>query len=869
MCFVALDGTFVRINRRMCEILGYSEAELVGTTCIALTHPDDIEVERKNRERLLAAPDVRASTWDKRFLRRDGSIVWCSLTLTVLVDDRGAPEQFVVVVEDLSERKRAAQMLEESESLLRIAGHTAHLGGWALDLATEMITWSDEACAILDIPTGSVLSRAATRAFYKADSIGRLIDAATRSESSGESFDLELELVTANGRDRWVRVIGQLDRAGARLVGAIQDITERKTSELELIRMNRALKMLSGCNEVLVRATDERMLLSDIARLIVDVGGYTTVWAGYARDDERRTIEPIAIAGEDNGYVGRARLSWHESDAHGRGAAGRTIRSGAAVVIEDVETDEGFEPWRDAALANGYRSVIGLPLRDATRTFGLLALYAGDVRTPPQAELDLLLQLADDLAFGIGHLRTQNERIAAERAIAHLAFNDPLTDLPNRTALVQRLKALLATCESFGALLFIDLDNFKTLNDTLGHHTGDLLLASVARRLRACVPTPHTVARLGGDEFIIMLEGVGDRLETATNRARAVADDVLASFREPYALDGHAYSCTPSIGVTIFDGSDNVDDLLKEADLAMYQAKAAGRNAIHFFIPQMQVAVTWRRALEADLQAALDRDEFTLVYQPQVDVDEKVIGAEALVRWTHPTRGAVLPGEFISVAEECGLILPLGRSILRMACAQLVAWAREPALAELKLSVNVSAREFRYPEFVDGVVRVLAASGANPRRLVLELTESVFVDEIDVIIAKMGALRKIGVDFSLDDFGTGYSSLAYLKSLPLRQLKIDQSFVRDVLIDSNDAVIAQTIVALARNLSLDVIAEGVESVEQFGFLVEAGCRSFQGYYFSRPLSSEAFVRRVVRRTEALESDPNHKLNVRTAFIGKG
>jgi len=431
------------------------------------------------------------------------------------------------------------------------------------------------------------------------------------------------------------------------------------------------------------------------------------------------------------------------------------------------------------------------------------------------------------------------QRNAAEREIEHLAFYDALTNLPNRLMLVKGLQAALATCAGYGSLLFIDVDNFKTLNDTLGHDKGDLLLRQVALRLQACVGASDIVARFGGDEFVVVFDGLGGVHDGARETARAISKKILATFNAPFQLDGYEHTSTSSIGVTLFTSADNVDDLLKQADLAMYQAKAAGRNSLRFFDPQMQATVTLRRALENDLRTAIGANAFAVAYQPQVDSRGSVIGAEALVRWSHSRRGPVSPAEFIPIAEDSGLIVPLGRWILRTACTQLVRWSG--AMPKLKLSVNVSAREFRHPDFVSTVIETLAVTGADPRRLMLELTESVLVDDVDVVIAKMTALRKLGVAFSLDDFGTGYSSLSYLKRLPLNQLKIDQSFVRDVLVDSNDAVIARTIVALGQSLSLDVIAEGVETIEQRDFLKSVGCRSYQGYLFSRPLAPQAFA----------------------------
>jgi diguanylate cyclase (GGDEF)-like protein/PAS domain S-box-containing protein len=446
----------------------------------------------------------------------------------------------------------------------------------------------------------------------------------------------------------------------------------------------------------------------------------------------------------------------------------------------------------------------------------------------------------------VGTLTDITARKAAEEKIELLAFYDPLTCLPNRRLLIDRLQqALVSSSRSglSGALLFIDLDNFKTLNDTLGHDIGDQLLKKVAERLTASVREGDTVSRLGGDEFVVMLEDLSANAEEAATLAESVGEKILAALGHTYHLAGREHSSTPSIGVTLFAGQrESVDELLKRADLAMYQAKAAGRNTLRFFDPDMQAAVTARAVMEADLRQGLQNNEYFLHYQPQVDVHGRMTGAEALLRWQHPRRGLVPPAEFIPLAEETGLILPIGHWVLSTACTQLLAWASRPEMAHLTLAVNVSARQFRHPDFVEQVLAVLDYTGANPQKLKLELTESLLLDDVEDIIAKMTALKAHGVGFSLDDFGTGYSSLSYLKRLPLDQLKIDQSFVRDVLTDPDDAAIARTIVALAQSLRLDVIAEGVETEEQRDFLERNGCHAYQGYLFSRPLPLEAFER---------------------------
>jgi diguanylate cyclase (GGDEF)-like protein/PAS domain S-box-containing protein len=450
---------------------------------------------------------------------------------------------------------------------------------------------------------------------------------------------------------------------------------------------------------------------------------------------------------------------------------------------------------------------------------------------------------ADEVTHWVAVGRDITQRKTAEDMIRHLAFYDPLTDLPNRQLLLDKLQQALsvsARSGQHGALLFIDLDNFKILNDTLGHQMGDQLLKKVAQRLAASVRKTDLVARLGGDEFVVMADDLSPSPVAAAHKARVLANKVLQTLREPFALTGHQHFATPSIGVTIFHGTQaDVGELLKQADLAMYQAKSMGRNTLCFFDPSLQAEMSENARTASDLRDGLRRREFVVHYQPQVDKAGMIIGVEALLRWNHPERGLLSPIAFIPVAEDTGLILPLGLWALETACGQLAAWSKRPETANLSIAVNVSVRQFRHPDFVDSVMACIRASGVKPQRLKLELTESLLADRMEITIEKMGMLKSLGVTLSLDDFGMGYSSLSLLKRLPLDQLKIDRAFVADVLTDPNDAAISRAIIALAQSLSLQVVAEGVETIEQRDFLAYQGCDQFQGHLFAKPLPIEA------------------------------
>ena len=505
-------------------------------------------------------------------------------------------------------------------------------------------------------------------------------------------------------------------------------------------------------------------------------------------------------------YIGRTR--WEAGD-HGLTQAQWAEHQS---VLQAHQTFRNFEMQRTGTTGMmSWTSISGLPIFDAQEVF---RGYRGIGRDITE------------------HKRNEDENL-------RLAFYDALTGLPNRRLLLDRLsQALVTTARNLrqAALLFIDLDNFKDLNDTMGHDLGDRLLEKVANRLVTCVRQGDTVARFGGDEFVVMLEALNPDLGSAITQVQTVGEKILAAFNQPFDLSGKEHYSTSSIGIAVFSGQQqSMDEVLKRADLAMYQAKAAGRNTLRFFDPALQAAVAERVALEADLRYGLEHGQLVLFYQPIVDETGSVTGVEALSRWAHPQRGMVMPANFIPMAEQTGLILPLGRWVLQTACNQLVDWSGDPTTQEVSIAVNVSAREFRQPEFATQVIETLRKTGANPKRLQLELTESLLLSDVQDAVRKMEQLKALGVRFSLDDFGTGYSSLSYLKRLPLDQLKIDQSFVRDLLTDPNDAAIARTVVALAQSLGLSVVAEGVETEGQRDFLLASGCKAFQGYLFGQPV----------------------------------
>lgn len=435
----------------------------------------------------------------------------------------------------------------------------------------------------------------------------------------------------------------------------------------------------------------------------------------------------------------------------------------------------------------------------------------------------------------------------AEKKIEKLAYYDELTGLPNRTQIVERLEEATKQCDKtdcYGAVIFIDLDNFKTINDTAGHHVGDQLLQGVAGRLKNSVANEDFLARLGGDEFIIILPDVGSSEASAVDNAEKICSRMLAKMKEPFRLTKSYQLTTASFGLTLFsDDKRSAEELMREADLAMYKAKEIGRSNIVFYQPSMKEAIDTKASLEKALTGVLERKELSLNFQPQIDDEKGVIGAEVLLRWQHPEFGAIAPDTFIPVAEETGLIVHIGEWILTSACKEMAGWIHSGLLPRnFTLSINISANQIFDDSFVDNVKKAVNDSGLYPQQIKLELTESLLVKDISRTVEKMNELKSFGISFSLDDFGTGFSSLSYLKQLPLSQLKIDKSFVRDILIDGNDFVIAKTIIALGNSMNLNVIAEGVESIEQQEALRELGCYTYQGYLYSKPLTSDDWVR---------------------------
>jgi diguanylate cyclase (GGDEF)-like protein/PAS domain S-box-containing protein len=528
----------------------------------------------------------------------------------------------------------------------------------------------------------------------------------------------------------------------------------------------------------------------------------------------------------------------------GVGSCGTAAYSGKRVIVTDISTDPLWAPYKRAPLKLGLAACWSQPILSSIgKVLGTFAFYHRQIAIPTDDDLNLMQQTAQLISLVF-------ERKGMQQQLEQMASTDSLTGLVNRRALETLLKHAIASnarTNKSGALLFIDLDHFKTINDTLGHVMGDALLKSVAERLPGCVREGDTVARFGGDEFVLILEDLSENEYSAASQAEAIGEKILDALREVYVLSDSEHQVTPSLGAVLFNGHQTVGDLLQQADIAMYQAKQAGRNAIRFFDPEMQKTIDVQVSVQREMRVALNEGQFVLYYQLQLDGTGKHLGAEVLLRWNHPEKGLVPPLDFIPIAEETGLIIPIGLWVIETACKQLKVWSSDKQKRDLVIAVNVSAEQFNTPSFADDVLQLMEEHDVLPSRLKIELTESTLANDVDDIISTMNKLKSKGVLFSLDDFGTGYSSLQYLRKLPLDQLKIDQSFVRDIEENAQARGIVRTIIGMANGLDLDVIAEGVETVEQQAMLAEFDCHHYQGYLFAKPIPINEFDQLLTRR----------------------
>ena len=789
------DGSsqFLYVGPKCREILELSEHDLLADAGMFWELVLAEDMERLKSEDSVANRKGTSFSAEVRIRTRSGCLKWIQLSSRpnlALLGDIVVWSGFML---DITERKQAEEALRASEDFLREMSRVAKVGGWSLDLTTNKLTWTEETCRIhqVDLDFQPKLEDAIN--FYAPDARAILKEAIERTLTQGESFDLELPFITAKGNHLWVRSIGNADRVDGqivRLYGIFQDNTEHKKAEEALKNSEERLRQITDVAPILLAEVDKELC-------------YRFVNSRYS---ELFGLSPEAFYGQ---HV--RKIIGEQAFAQARPYMLQAL-AGQPVEFE-IELQE--TPWGRKVMAVRYA-----PMRDG----------AGQVTGFVAAVTNI------------------TERKQAEEEIKQLAFYDPLTQLPNRRLLLDRLQQALATSvrsRLHGALMFIDLDNFKILNDTLGHDKGDQLLQEVASRTIACVRECDTVARLGGDEFVVMLTGLDGDPEAATVHTQKVGGKILDRLNQVYCLSSHERYCSASIGITLFFGQNTTpDELLKQADIALYQAKNAGRNTLCFFDSQMQLSINAEVALINDLRHALAKNQFKLFCQTEVGHNQQMIGIEVLLRWDHPKQGLISPHEFIPLAEETGLIQPIGQWVLESACALLKSWERNTEWLHSYLAVNISIHQFRQPNFVNRVLEIVQNTEVDPSKLMLELTETVVLADLSDAVAKMNTLKEVGIRFSLDDFGTGYSSLAYLTRLPFDQLKIDQSFVQNLAPDSNDLALCETIVVMAHKLGIKVIAEGIETQDQYDILKQIGCDYGQGYLFSKPLPVDEFEKLV-------------------------
>ena len=776
------------------ELLGYGPDDLLDRidSFEAIVHPDDLpRVRAAQKAHLGHGAEYNI---ELRLRTKQGDYKWFVSRGRSKRDGNQKPIRMSGSIVDITERKKTEEALRESEAKFRLAFSNVNAGMCLVDLQGKLLEVNEKMSAIFG--------------YGKHELESMTVNDFTLPEDARLSSEFIHQAVQGNGdsatfekryRHRLGNIIyGQVSSSLVRdaqgqpryFILQVQDITERRTAEAKLM-------------DVLIELQLFRTALDNVPSYIYTKDTqYRYTYANQPLlDFFCRTAETLVGCDDTHFFPPETVQQLREIDSH--------VLLGEQVVNET-----------DIASAESGRRIYW------------------DIKTP-------IYQTQSQSICGLLGISTDiTELKNAEAEIKQLAFYDPLTQLPNRRLLLDRLQQALSTSvrsRLYGALLFIDLDDFKTLNDTLGHDKGDLLLQEVASRISGCVRGCDTVARLGGDEFVVMLTGLDGDSEAATAQTKKVGSKILDRLNQVHDLTGHEHYGSASIGITLFVGhSSSMDELLKQADIALYQAKAAGRNALRFFDAEMQLSIAKQAALANDLRQALAKKQFQLFCQIEASHNHKIIGAEALLRWHHPERGPVPPQEFISLAEKTGLIQPIGQWVLESACALLKSWEKSPEWREIHLAVNISVRQFHQPDFVDGVLKVLQDTGFDPCRLMLELTESVALANVNDALAKMNALKQIGVRFSLDDFGTGFSSLAYLARLPFDQLKIDRSFVQNIGVKLTDEVIIQAIIAMANKLGIGVVAEGVETEAQRAFLEQHGCPVCQGYLFGKPVPLAEF-----------------------------
>ncbi|MGQ7262284.1 EAL domain-containing protein [Vreelandella sp. V005] len=892
-CCIDFEGRLLQVNPAFETLLGYSAEALVGRRCGVVVDPQDhsqIEAAlvRMQQGKIVAAFEVRA-------IAVSGQMHWIEITPTA------GGDIIYIIAREVTQQKLAQAQLMSNQRLFQIAGEAALIGGWYVDMADGLPIWSDELSHIHGMPSGFQPSVEEAFSFYAPDSRGRLLAAFNACCERGVSFDDEYEIITPQGKRLWVRAIGKAVRDAEGTIiqvqGASQDITEQKQLRENLSKLAKRLTItLDSITDgfftldtqwrfTYVNREAERILKRRKGELL---GQH--IWESFPDakgsrfDDEyqRAALQQKAVHFEDfNSRLGLwvevhaypstegltvyfRDVSEHKASEHQLILLERSVESSTnGVIIVDAQSSDlpmvyvnaAFEHItgysRSEALGRNCRFLQGEDtdpatvklLREAVAEQRDVHVVIRNYRRDGKIFWnDLYISPVRDETGDVTHyLGVQNDVTEQREYQAQLTYNanhDALTGLPNRVLLGQRLEegCLLARrYQRFVAVLFIDLDDFKPINDTLGHEVGDFILVEVAKRIEDELRPWDTVARFGSDEFVVLLPDLAHEKDVVQ-----VVERLLQRLTPPYWYRGSELRITASIGIAINDGStDNPRQLVQQADLAMYKAKRRGRNTYHWYTEDLNRKVSERVSLRSALQQAIEQQQFTLYYQPQIHAPSgRVVGVEALIRWQHPERGNIPPSDFISLAEDTGQIIPISDWVLSTACRD-AKHLNTMGVGPITMAVNVSPMQFQRPGFLASIEQALTDSGLMPLLLELEITEGVLMDSAEQAIEALQGLRALGVHVALDDFGTGFSSLSYLKRLPINKIKIDRSFVRDVITDHKDAAIINGVVAMADKMGLEVLVEGVETVEQFGYLTQCHCDYFQGYYFARPMPLDA------------------------------
>jgi diguanylate cyclase (GGDEF)-like protein/PAS domain S-box-containing protein len=651
----------------------------------------------------------------------------------------------------------------------------------------------------------------------------------------------EMTYRAKDGLPGWFEVHRRAVRMGEKwiIVNMSREITNRKLMEKSAAWLSRMYAALSATNEAIMHAKSSQELYERVCDAATHGGKFLTA-AVLLPEPDGVWMKITAAVGAGEEALRNARISLDQSLAEGCGLVGTAYRTRKPSVSNDFLKDERMQPWHAQAEQAGIKAGAAVPLVHGSRTIGVLLLYSGAKRAFNDEAVKLLERMAENIAFALDNFDHEAERKRAEERIQYLATHDGLTGLPNRVMFSQLLNAAIQSAHRYQrkfAVLFIDLDRFKVINDTLGHEAGDKLLQEIADRLRQSLRSSDTVARLGGDEFVLLVQEMADAEHAAT-----VARKVLSTVIRPMVLTGQECRVTASIGIAMYPGDgEDEQSLMKNADIAMYHAKEEGKNNFQFHTGEVKSQSLARLTLETNLRHALEQNEFSLHYQAKLDFKTGAItGVEALLRWQNPQLGSIPPVQFIPLAEETGLIVPIGKWVLRTACAQNVAWQRQ-GLPPVCMAVNLSARQFSDENLLGDIAAALKDSGMEPRLLELEITEGMVIHNPERAVQILTAIKQMGVRLAIDDFGTGYSSLGQLKNFPIDTLKVDRSFIREIPTDAEDKAITQAIIAMAKTLSLTVVAEGVETEAQANFLRENACDEMQGYYFSKPVHPDEFA----------------------------